>query len=305
MNKKQLLFGIVVLMAASLVAIAQDTQTDRVTVPLTNPGKPGTVKVDVLMGSIKVVGYEGKEVIVEAKPREKMIGEDRDEEGLAAHITAAIAGSTGRKDKDKEKSAKDKTAGMKRIPIENTGLTVEEDNNNVSIEVESYRRTVDLSIKVPYATSLKLSGTNLDDIGIIVENVSGEIEIEGTNGGIVLKNVSGTVVANTTNGDIEATLAQVTPNKPMSFVTFNGDVDVTLPAETKATLSLKSSMGDVYSDFDIVLKQMPVKSEESGRSDRGKFRVSLDRAFSGAINGGGPEFKLQNFNGNIYIRKKK
>lgn len=39
--------------------------------------------------------------------------------------------------------------------------------------------------------------------------------------------------------------------------------------------------------------------------DGGKYRISLERAVIGSINGGGPEFNLQNFNGNIYIRKGK
>ena len=331
MNKKIRTLGMALLLAAAMFAAAQDAQTDRVTVPLTNPGKPGTVSVEVMFGSIKVVGYEGKDVIVEAKPRDKKLGmeiradhivmttEDIGKipapatppaRAIAPAPPAPAAATATPKvyffatDKDREKSQKDKAAGMKRIPIENTGLSVEENDNLVTVRVESWKRSVDLTLKVPFATSLKLVGTNLEE-NISVENVTGEIEIRGANGGITLKNVSGTVVAATTNGDLEATLAKVAPDKPMSFVTFNGDVDVTLPADAKATFSLKSAMGDVYSDFDVVLKPQPVKSEQSTQADKGKFRVSMDRAVSGSINGGGPELKIQTYNGNIYIRKKK
>ena len=76
MNKKIRTLGMALLLAAAMFAAAQDAQTDRVTVPLTNPGKPGTVSVEVMFGSIKVVGYEGKDVIVEAKPRDKKLGEE-------------------------------------------------------------------------------------------------------------------------------------------------------------------------------------------------------------------------------------
>jgi hypothetical protein len=340
MNRKIRTLGMALLLAAAMFAAAQDAQTDRVTVPLTNPGKAATVSVEVMFGSIKVVGYEGKDVIVEAKPRDRKLGDETpapagwapaavwtiEDVGkipppaappAPARVTPAAPAAPAAaaapvvavapfpyKDKDKEKSQKDKAAGMKRIPIENTGLTVEENDNLVTVRVESWKRSVDITIKVPFATSLKLQGTNLEE-GISVENVSGEIEVRGTSGDIVLKNVSGTVVANSTNGDINAALAKVTPDKPMSFVAFNGDVDVTLPAETKATFSLKSGMGEVYSDFDMALKTQPVKSEASTKADKGKFRVSMDRAVTGTINGGGPEFKLQTYNGNIYIRKKK
>jgi len=328
--------GMAILLAAAIFAAGQDAQTDRVTVPLTNPGKPGTVSVELMFGSIKVIGYEGKDVIVEAKPRDRKIGEETPRPGgwaiaatapapkaapgrvvsdtpppppppaaTAAAAAPVIAQVPGRlRIKEKDKDQQDKAAGMKRIPIENTGLTVEESDNLVTVRVESWKRSVDITIKVPFATSLKLHGTNLEE-GISVENVSGEIEVNGTMGDIALKNVSGTVVANSTNGDVNVALAKVTPDKPMSFVAFNGDVDITLPADTKATFNLKSGMGEVYSDFDMTLKTQPVKSEQSAKADKGKFHVSMDRAVTGMINGGGPEFKLQTFNGNIYIRKKK
>jgi len=322
MNKKHILIPAGFLLAAGLLAFAQDAKTDRVVVPLSNPAKPATVKVDLMMGSIKVIGYEGKEVIVEATAREKMLGEEalriREPRAPRPPVPPSVGVAVGEapplparvREAEKElekqdKAAKDKAAGMKRIPIESTGLTVEEDNNVVSVDIESLRRAVDVVLRVPYATSLKVEGTNLFDTGITVENVSGEIEVESANGGIALKNVSGTVVASTTNGDIEVTLAKVNADKPMSFVTFNGDVDVTLPADTRANFKIKSNMGEIYSDFDVALKSVPVKTSESGKKESGKFRISLDRAVIGTINGGGADIAFENFNGNIYIRKKK
>jgi len=267
------------------------------------------VEVSLMMGSIKVVGYEGKEIIVEATPRDKNIKDYEKTTGVAVVVAPTAprpprpAYYIGDKDKDKEKEQKDKAAGMKRIPIENTGLTIEEDNNTVTIEVESWRRAVDLSIRVPYATSLKLEGTNLGEIS--VENVNGEIEVENMNGEVKLANVGGTVVANSTNGSINVVLNKVTPDKPMSFATFHGDIDITLPADIKATLKIKSTQGEVFSDFDIALKSVPVKPEETATKEGGKYRIELDRSVYGTINGGGAEFKLQNFSGDIYLRKKK
>ena len=42
-----------------------------------------------------------------------------------------------------------------------------------------------------------------------------------------------------------------TATKPMSFTSFNGDVDVTLPANLAADLIVASQQGDVYTDFDV------------------------------------------------------
>src|SRR4030042_2000714 len=46
---------------------------DRAVVPLSNPAKPAKIEVSVIRGSITVKAYEGKEVIVEARVREKAV----------------------------------------------------------------------------------------------------------------------------------------------------------------------------------------------------------------------------------------
>ena len=192
---------------------------------------------------------------------------------------------------------------MKQIPLESSGLTIEENDNHVKISLESWRRAYDLEVRVPAVSSLHLNGASLDEVR--VEKISGEIEIESAMGDIKLVNVSGPVTASTTNGSIETVLGRLSADKPMSFVSFNGDIDLTLPADAKAGFRIKSNMGQLYTDFDIALKTMPAEPEKSTGRDGAKFRVSLDRSVFGTINGGGPEIKIQNFNGDIYLRKKK
>ena len=58
---------------------ARMQSSDRVAVPFSDPGKPGLVKANLINGGIIVKGYDGKEVIVEAKPRGHVIGADEDE----------------------------------------------------------------------------------------------------------------------------------------------------------------------------------------------------------------------------------
>lgn len=290
---KLALIGMAALILAGLLAAADASQPNRIVVPLSNPAKPVKVEVSSMRGAIKVIGYEGKEVIVETSVPEKALGKDENEEA---------------EEKDAEEAqeaakAQAKAAGMKRIPLDNAGLTAEESNNVVSIEVESWKRAMDLTVKVPFNSSLKLEAQQNGSIA--VENVTGEIEVENLNGGITLTNVSGSVTANTLNGDIKVGLAKVAADKPMSFSTMNGDLDVTFPADTKANLKIKTERGEVYSDFDIALRQVPQKSTENPKKEGGKFRISLDSAFYGTINGGGPDYQFENFNGDIYLRKKK
>jgi len=302
----QLLAGALLLVSAGLLAMAQEPPAEKATVKFSDPSKPGQIVVENMRGSITVKGYEGKEVIVESRVREKAISEQE------TQVVKKISEKMGRilppspppvPEFEREKKTPDKAAGMKKIEAETAGLTIEEENNVMRVEAESWKRTTDLIIQVPHLTSLKLSSTLQGNI--VVEKVNGEIEVENMNGSITLTNVSGTVVVDTLNGETVVTLDRVDPGKPMSFSSMNGDIDLTLPADVKATLKMKTERGEVYSDFDIALKVAPQKNEEDSRKEGGKYRISFEKAIVGTINGGGPEIQFTTFNGDIYIRKKK
>lgn len=302
MKSKVATIGLAALaLAAVLWAADEAARPEKMTIPFSNPGKPGRVEVSVMRGAIKVIGYEGKDVIVEATPREQVVKPRSGAEVETPEPPEPPEGWTGRTPSHEAEKAK--AAGLKQIPTANMGLTAEEDNNVVTIETESWKRASDLTIQVPYATSLKLEAQNGG--AIEVSNVTGELEAENLNGDVTLTNISGSVTANTLNGEVKVVLSKITPDKPMSFSTMNGDIDVTLPGDTRANLLLKSERGEVYSDFDISLKPLPPKSGEAPKKEGGKFRITLDNATYGSINGGGPEYRFNNFNGNIYIRKHK
>ena len=221
---------------------SQETMADRVAVPLRDPARPALVKGSLMAGGITVKGYDGKEVIVEARLRP---GDSDDEE-------------------------KAKAGGLKRINIATTGLTVEEDDNVVNISTGLGHRAVDLVIQVPFKTSLKLSCMNEGDIR--AEKVEGEIEANNLNGAVTLTNVSGVVIAHSLNGPVRVNLERVTADKPMSFSTMNGDIDVTLPGDTKAKVKMETQNGSIYTDFEI---QMSSDSRqpavEDGHKEGGKY----------------------------------
>jgi DUF4097 and DUF4098 domain-containing protein YvlB len=139
----------------------------------------------------------------------------------------------------------------------------------------------------------------------MIENIAGEIEANNYNGKITLTGISGSVVAHTYNGEVTVSFTQIDPDKPMSFSTWNGDVDVTFPAMVKADVKMKSERGEVYSDFDIQVKQTPQKVVEDEREEGGGFRISFEKAIYGSINGGGPEYQFKTYHGDIFIRKAK
>lgn len=283
-----------------IMAFSQENPTDKATVPFSNPSKPGRIEASVHNGSIIVKGYEGKEVIVEARAREKKLSEE--DANVAQRVAKEVAKAIKAIPEEKKKVS-EKTAGMRQIETVTTGLTVEEENNLMEINIESFKRAVDLTIQVPSSSSLELSTFNNGDI--VVENVNGEIEVNNHNGALKLSGVSGVVVANTFNGDVTVNFIKVTPEKPMSFSTWNGDIDITFPADVKANVKMKSERGDIYSDYEIKITATPPSAVEDKRKEGGKYRISFGEYISGTINGGGPEFQFTNYNGNIYIRKAK
>ncbi|MCG8603902.1 hypothetical protein MJD09_02755 [bacterium] len=264
----------VLLLLMILNAYGQDGPVDRLAVAFSDPSRSGWLKASLINGSITVKGYRGDEVIIEARVRSRQYSKSESSKG-----------------------------GLRRIAIASTGLTVEEDNNEMKISAASHRRTIDLNIEVPIRTSLKLSTINSGNL--LVEDVRGELELHNTNGRIEAYNIAGSVVANTTNGKVVVTFDRIEREKPMSFVSFNGNVDVTFPEGIECDVKMKSEQGEIYSDFEIELENRPRLVQEDTRRRGGKYKVRVESAMYGTINGGGPEFHFSTYNGNIYIRQQK
>jgi hypothetical protein len=333
------------------LAQTKEEPPDRAVVPLSNPAKPAKIEVSVIRGSITVKGYEGKDVIVEARVREKALATPgsqyfgqlgvipapakpgqlppptapapsaiagqreaeaalaRDlarQEALAKQVAGqhdmALAQYFQQDQKQREEKEK-KIAGMKQLGGSTSGLEIEEQDNVVEISVQSLKAATDLVIQVPVATSLEVRSSM--DGAVLVEGVSGEVDINNINGPVTVKNVSGNTLVHTINGDIEVTLARVAADKPLSFSSMTGDIDVTLPADVKANLKMKSEQGEIYTDFDVNMTRQATKAETAEKTEQGKFRITFDKSLYGLVNGGGREIAFNTFSGDIYIRKKK
>lgn len=264
--------------AALLVAVvfvtAAAAQDDTQIVPFSDPSRPGKVEVGLLnSGGITVRGENRRDV--------------------AVVIRSAASGRPVRPEPPAP-------PGMRRL-TQTPGYTISEERNEIKIESNSFRQGIGaLEIRVPLRTNLELSSVNGGTI--TVENVEGELEIGNVNGSVVLTNVAGSVVANSQNGGVTATLSRVTADKPMAFSSFNGKVDVTMPASIKANLKMRSDNGDIFTDFDVQLQQAP-PAGRGNRNPREGYRLEVNRALYGTVNGGGPEIELRSFNGSIYLRK--
>ena len=259
------------MLAACARACAQD-DAGRVVVPARNSSRPRVVVASSNNGSITVKTYDGKDVIVE----------------------------TGNSDRSRNRGRNGAPDGMHRIDVPERGLVVEDDDNTITIQDHTPGGT-HITITVPPDTSLKLSSHNGS---LYAEGVHGEIDADCHNGGIKLVNVSGTVVADSQNGGINVTMDRVDAGKPSAFSSVNGTIDVTLPADLKANLKMRSSQGSIYSDFDMNVTSGRATTQKNNTSD-GKFRVEFDRTVLATVNGGGTDMTFNTVNGSILIRKKK
>jgi len=265
-----------ILIGAAAVAVVAQDAADRVSVPLTDPNRPVTVRVDLMHGNITVKPNPGKDVVVER------------------------TGGSGTPARRSNRQPPPEVDGLKRIDMGRSGFSVEETDNTVRIN-SGPMPGGNVTVLVPQNASLKLKTMTG---AVDVEGVNGEVEANSMNGEVHVANVQGAVIAHSLNGKVLVNLSRVDPNKPMAFSTMNGDIDVTLPADTKARVRLKNDHGEVWTDFDLKLEATP-RVEQGQRSEDGRYRVRFDRTVTGTINGGGPDLSFTTMNGQIRIRKQK
>jgi len=250
------------------LACAQDYSGDRVTVPASS--HPRTIKAELSNGSITVRTHATNDVIVET------------------------GGGNGREHPERT------VDGLRRLNLPNRGLDVEADENTITVKLVRDASNQSLTLTVPVATSLQLTSHNGS---INVDGVQGEADLTSHNGPINATNMSGAVLADTRNGSIKVSFNHVDSGKPIAFTSYNGTIDVALPADFKANLKLRSSQGDVYTDFEVKLTPVAGTITEPNSSGHG-YRVRTDQTITGTINGGGADASFTTYNGKILIRKK-
>ena len=188
----------------------------------------------------------------------------------------------------------DRAKGLKLVGeggTDNTqvGFSVVQVGN--TLLVHNLRKSQSAEILLPKSINLQAKMSWNGDIEI--EGLGGEIEVDSQlNGNVKISGVSGPVTANTLNGDLVVEFDSVKQGSPTSLYSTNGAVDVSLPSNTPANLSLSTINGNVYTDFEIQLQQ------KDGLSS------ILGRKIEASINKGGVEISMKSTNGNMYLRKK-
>lgn len=268
--RKQSIITIITVWFVCLAGSVMAQASNEFTIALTDPSKRGKLKAHLNSGSITIKGTARKDVLV------RYVAEN------------------GERDKGKTKD------GLKRVSGGGVDLEASENNNSVTVKSNSWNNKVDLEIEVP--SGFDVVAHTYNDGNLTINAVQGELALTNYNGEITALNISGSVIATTYNGEIKVTFDKVTEGLPMSYHTYNGDVDVSFPASVKASFKMRTGQGDIYTDFDMNISSTGPKKMEDKKS--GTYKIVIDDWKKGDVNGGGPEITLKTTNGDVYIRKK-
>jgi hypothetical protein len=230
-------FPLLRLLCATLLAttVLPRTQADEAsttaTATLSAPGKPATLRVDMPWADIQIVGVAGDTVTVETT------------------LTQQGAAST-------------RGDGLRRLDDE-VSFELTEKDNIVSLRLAGENpwagHDAEFKISVPRAMALDIKTEAGGDLK--VKDITGDIEINNMNGEVSLEGITGSTVVNTMNGEVRAVYAQA-PQKLVSITSMNGEVDLRVPADTKANIRLRTHNGSILTDFsETVLK---TKTEGKG-----------------------------------------
>lgn len=194
------------------------------------------------------------------------------------------------------KGLPEKAKGLKPLSSsgpENTGIGLNMGQEGNTITIASAHRAADdadYTFYLPKNINLKIEYNGWQAGDVQVTGMAGEIEAKSQVGDMEFIDVTGPIVAYTLSADLEVTFAALSSDSPTSLGSTSGDIDVTLPASTKAIVNMATVSGGIYTAFDFDMGDQEM-SRIGGQNARGK------------LNGGGVELGLKSVSGDIYIRK--
>jgi urease beta subunit len=213
------------------------------TIKFSEPSKPGTLKIRVGHGDVRVTGIKS------------------DTGEITIKSDAQAVTSAPRKD------------GLRVITASSSFALFEKANVITLDATENWAqgRGGDFTITAPRNTSVIITSAWGGDV--TCTDLSGDVEIKGLNGEVKLNNLSGGALVETMNGEIKATILELHEGKPLSFTSMNGEVALNLPADTKANVRLRTQNGSILTDFDD--KVLITKTEAAASTLRTGKRVTV------------------------------
>jgi hypothetical protein len=247
--------------AAAVSAAAQDFQK---TYEL---GAGGSVEIANVSGDVNLVGYEGSAVVVNAYKE----GRDRD-------VVEVVDESTQGRVKlrvEYPRDCRNCNASVRfevRVPR----------SGNISFDKIS---TASGNVKAEGFTGrLRLSTASGN---VTVRGVGGEIKASSASGNVRVEDATGSVNASTASGDVEVEMTRVDGADDMHFSSASGDVNVRVPTNIDARVSMSTASGDIETNFPIEVKQ---------------DRYSSGKRAEGQLGSGSRSLKISTASGNVSLK---
>lgn len=218
--------------ACALVSAACAADDNNTSIKFSDPAKPGTFKIALGRGDIRITGADTAEVTVKSEM--------------------------------KPVSKKPRKDGLRELTT-STSYSLTEKDNVVTLDAlgEGWAgKPSDFHITVPRNTNVVVASSFGGDV--TCSGVGGDLDIKSMGGEIRLDDVSGGALVETMNGEIRASIRELHDGKPLSFTSMNGEVLLRVPADAKANVRLRTQNGSILTDFDETA--LVTKTENTPRS---------------------------------------
>ena len=202
------------------------------TATFSDPSQPGRFQARLMQGEVSIRGADVDEITVST-------------------------------DAPRNTEEKPRDDGM-RVISSGATFSLKEENNVITLDYGHAGGWGDSSqfvITVPRETNLEIDISMGGQVS--VSDISGDVSIKNLNGEIQLIDLSGGALIESMNGEIEASFAEVHEDRPLSFTSMNGKIELHLPADAEANVRFRSQNGTILTNFD---EQALVTTTTTGRA---------------------------------------
>jgi DUF4097 and DUF4098 domain-containing protein YvlB len=276
-----LLYGLVAVLGVDRDFRVHDESSIKQTLQFASDGVR-TLDVRTMNGSIRVSGYDGVNVELDAR---QTIAADSDDTLREAKRKMLI-------------ETKDHASTIEVVVRQPNGAVCGESSNGRSPawwDRPQYEVSVELMIRVPKATRLRLCTVNGGEVH--VEGTAGDFDIDNVNGRITLEQVRGSGRASSVNGRVTASFAEA-PRLASLFKSVNGNIVATFPDGLSADLRMKTFNGGLFTDFDVEPQTQEIAS---GQRQVGRTVYRSSQFTNVRVGRGGPELTFDAFNGDVRV----
>jgi hypothetical protein len=160
-----------------------------------------------------------------------------------------------------------------------------------------YDYKFDFTIKVP--SNINIEASTVNEGKVTVSQMKAGVKANNINGGIALTGLEGPTEAFTINGDVDLDYTK-NPSGNCRYYTLNGDINAFFQKGLGATMSFKSYNGELYTNLEN-LESMPMEVEKVKGENGFHLKVGGSKY---KIRQGGALLDFETFNGDAIVKEK-